>query len=76
MRRRILCLVLLALLMAPAAGWTKGAVIDPDGTPASGEAEAVEPVASVDGASVDAAPSSSSLWELLARWLEAKGALL
>lgn len=34
MRQRILCLVLLGLLVAPAVVLAKGSVIDPNGTPA------------------------------------------
>ena len=69
MRHRILCLALIALLVAPAAGWAKGAVIDPNGQSATDQGVTTE---SDKGAEIDphglTAPGAS-LWQLLAGWL-------
>jgi len=74
MRDRILCLVLLGLLLAPAAGWAKGSEIDPNGQPVSEQGAGVDLVSVAEGNAAEALPApGGSLWGLFSRWLESLG---
>jgi|GEM_PF-2697727 len=74
MRNRILCLVLLGLLVVPAAGWAKGSEIDPDGQPVSELGAGADLVSLAGGSAAEGLTAQGgSLWELFSRWLESLG---
>lgn len=73
MRNRILCLVLLGLLVLPVGGWAKISEIDPDGQQVTIEGAGGDWVPVAESVPVGLAPSDSSFWGILTRWLESLG---
>lgn len=70
MRRRILCLVLLGLLVAPALGWARSVELDPNGQPSAEQGAATPSDVQVENASERLVAAVSSLWDVLLERLE------